>query len=75
MPERHTFTPSIRVQASDVMVTKAQVTVLDENGSVLETGDAIRSKDDWWEFASQAQGKTVIAEAWDLPGHSTTFVS
>lgn len=65
----------IRVQASDnILVTKVQVTVLDENGSVLEKGDAIRSEGNWWEFASQAQGKTFIVEAWDLPGNVTKFV-
>ena len=66
----------IRVQASDaVMVTRVQVTVLDQDGSVLEKGDAVRGEGDWWEFASQAEGKTVIAEAWDLPKNVTKFVS
>ena len=66
----------IRVKASDDgMVTKVQVTVLDANGDALEQGEATQSRDDWWEFAAQAAGKTVIAEAWDLPGHMTKFVS
>ncbi|HJR80867.1 MAG TPA: hypothetical protein VJ821_12390 [Anaerolineales bacterium] len=42
--------------------------------SVLEKGDAVRGEGDWWEFASQAEGKTVIAEAWDLPRNMTKFL-
>ena len=60
----------IRVEATDnVGVTKVRVTVLDEGGAVLESGDAALSGQNWWEFASHAPGKTVIAEAWDLPGN------
>ena len=65
----------ILVEASDnLMVTKVRVTVLDQDGGVLEEGEAVRSEGDWWEFASQVEGKTIIAEAWDLPGHVTKFV-
>ena len=65
----------ILVDASDdVRVTKVRVTVLDEESRVLETGEAIRYEEDWWEFASPAEGKTVIAEAWDLPGNVTKLV-
>jgi hypothetical protein len=65
----------IRVQATDnIMVARVQVTVLDEEGRVLETGEAVRSAGNWWEFASQAEAKTITAEAWDLPGHMTRFV-
>lgn len=60
----------IRVEArDDVLVTKVQVTMLDEAGQVLEKGDAIRCDGDWWEFPSKARGTMIIAEAWDLPGH------
>jgi hypothetical protein len=60
----------IRVEArDDVLVTRVQVTVLDEGGQVLEKGEAIRSDGDWWEFPSHARGTMIIAEAWDLPGH------
>ena len=55
----------------DVLVTKVQVTVLDGEGGVLVTGEAVRREGDWWEFASPVVGKTVIAEARDLPGHVT----
>ena len=58
----------IRVEATDnVMVMGVQVTVLDETGRILEMGEAIRAEGDWWEFASHLEGKTILAEAWDLP--------
>jgi len=59
----------------DVLVTKVQVTVLDEGGQVLEKGEAIRSEGDWWEFASNARGTMIIAEAWDVPGHVGRLVA
>jgi hypothetical protein len=60
----------IRVHATDnVMVARVQITVLDADGRIVEAGDAIRKKGDWWEFASQAQGTKIVAEAWDLPGN------
>jgi hypothetical protein len=67
----------IRVKATDdVMVAKVRVTVLDgPGGNVLERGEAVRARGDWWEFASQADGKSIVAEAWDLPGHVTRLVS
>lgn len=65
----------ILVKATDnVMVAKVRVTVMDEDGKVLGKGEAIRSEGDWWEFTSHIQGKTIKAEAWDLPGHATQFV-
>jgi hypothetical protein len=65
----------IWVDASDdVRVTKVQVTVLDDESRVLETGNAVQGEDGWWQFAPRAQGKTVIAEAWDLPGNVTKLV-
>jgi hypothetical protein len=62
----------ILVEASDnIMVTRVQVTLLGEDGAALEKGAAVRREGNWWEYAAQAQGKTVIAEAWDLPGNVT----
>ena len=62
----------ILVQATDnILVTRVRVTVLDEDGTVLEMGEAARSEGDWWEFASHVEGKTIKAEAWDLPKHVT----
>ena len=59
----------IRVNASDnVMVTRVQVTILDEAGKVIEKGEAVKADGDWWEFASMKDGK-ILAEAWDLAGN------
>src|SRR5688572_15165815 len=65
----------ILVEATDnVGVTKVQVTVLDDEGQVLEKGEAVRGAGDWWEFASQSEGKRIMAEAWDFPGHVTQLI-
>ena len=65
----------VRVQASDnVLVAKVQVSVLDEAGTVLETGEAVRAGEDWWECPIHATGKTILAEASDLPGHATRLI-
>jgi len=65
----------IRVQSSDnVMVTKVVITVLDEQGRLLEAGEATRCEGDWWEYILKAIGKTLTVEAWDLPGNVTRFV-
>ena len=65
----------IRVQASDnVMVTKVVITVLDEQGRLLEAGEATRCEGNWWEYILKATGKTLMVEAWDLPGNVTRFV-
>lgn len=66
----------ILVEATDnVMVGRVQVSVFDYQGKLLETAEAIRGEGDYWEFASQAQGKTIVAEAWDLPGHVARLVA
>src|SRR5690242_6151053 len=58
---------SILVEATDnVMVARVRVTVLDLEGKVLEAGEAVRGKGDCWEFACQAHGDRIVAEAWDL---------
>ena len=65
----------ILVEASDnIRVTRVQVTLLGEGGTVLEKGEALQREGYWWEYAAQAQSKTVIAEAWDLPGNVTKFL-
>ena len=58
----------------DVLVTRVQIKILDDEGRALEAGEAVRKEGDWWEFVSPALGKTVIAEAWDLPGNVTKLV-
>jgi hypothetical protein len=60
---------TVRVQASDdVMVTSVQVMILDEQGKVVEKGEALRGEGDWWEYVPTAEGK-VVAEARDLAGN------
>jgi hypothetical protein len=64
----------VRVQASDnIMVARVQVTILDEEGKVLEKGEAVKTEDSstasgWWEYATNSIGK-VVAEARDLAGN------
>ena len=60
---------AIRIQASDdVKVTGVYVTVFDNNGNVLEKGEATQGKKDWWEYLSQHAGR-VLVEARDLAGN------
>jgi hypothetical protein len=66
----------VRVTASDnVMVTRVLVGILDEEGNLLEEGDAALPDPvhdpERWEYASSAEG-TVEATAWDLAGNRTT---
>jgi hypothetical protein len=59
----------IRIQASDdVMVTGVQVMILNEQGNLLEKGDARKGKGDWWEYMTTARGRVVV-EARDLAGN------
>ncbi len=39
--------------------------ILDEQGKVVEKGEARRAEGDWWEYVPTAEGK-VIVEARDL---------
>ena len=70
----------ILVQASDdVRVATVRVQILDEKGKVLEEGEAIQSNpeigSEWWEYISNTEGQTIVAEAWDLAGNSTESAS
>ncbi len=65
----------IRVEATDnIMVARVRVTIQDEEGKVIEKGEAVRSRGNWWKFATQTKGHTIIAEAWDLPKNVAKFV-
>lgn len=60
---------TVRVRATDdVSVASVQVMVLDTKGKIVEKGEAIKKKGDWWEYVPAAQGKMVV-EARDLPGN------
>lgn len=61
----------VRVEASDnVMVSRVVVTVLDEQGKVLERGEGVKGSGDSWEYVLQQNGK-VLVEVWDLAGNRT----
>jgi hypothetical protein len=65
----------IVVKATDnILVARVKVTVLDQDGKVLEAGEAVKGEGDWWEFASHTEGKTIRAQAWDLAEHATEMV-
>ncbi len=65
----------IRVKVTDnLLVSRVRVSVLDENGRVLERGDAVKRRGDWWNYTPQVEGKVIRAEAWDLPGQVTRLV-
>ena len=51
------------------MVASVQVMILDEEGKVMEKGEGIRGKGDWWAYLPTADGKVVV-EARDLPGNA-----
>jgi hypothetical protein len=65
----------IRVEAWDkVFVSGVRITILDGEGRVLDQGEAVRGEQDWWDFACQAAGQTILAEARDLAGNVTKMV-
>lgn len=60
---------AIRIWATDdTQVAGVQVSVLDEKGEVLEQGEALEGRGDWWEYVPSTSGKVVV-EARDLPGN------
>ena len=65
----------IRVRAmDDVQVTKVSVAISDENGVVLEQGQAVAAEGAWWNYTTTeaASGNPkILATAEDLPGHIT----
>jgi hypothetical protein len=52
----------------EIMVAGVRVMVHDEQGKLLEAGDAIQKEKDWWEYVPKSQG-TISASVWDLPGN------
>jgi len=63
---------AIRVDATDnVLVTRVQVTILDEEGRIVEKGEGIRGEGGLWEYETATEGK-VLVEAWDLAGNVTS---
>ncbi len=65
----------IRVKVTDnFLVSEVRITILDGDGRVLEQGQAVKRRGDWWNYAPQVQGEAIRAEAWDLPGQKTKLV-
>ncbi len=63
---------AVRIWATDdVQVAGVSVSVLDEDGRVLEQGEALQGRGDWWEYMPSTAGKVVV-EARDLPGNKVT---
>jgi hypothetical protein len=64
----------ILVHASDnVMVAGVKVTIQDEQGNLLEVGDAAQQEKDWWAYLPQVEGRHISVSAWDLPGNRVHF--
>lgn len=65
----------ILVEATDnMMVAGVRLTIRNEQGEVIESREASKGKVDWWKFTHQTEGRSILAEAWDLPQHVTKFV-
>lgn len=63
----------IHLEATDhVQVARVRVTVRQEQGKVMERGEATTG--DWWKFRHQTDGRSILAEAWDLPENVTQLV-
>jgi len=62
----------IQVNATDnVLVAKVVITILDEQGKVLEQGEAVLQSGHSWVYTASAEGKITV-EAWDLAGNVTS---
>ena len=70
----------IWVQAvDDTLVTKVHVTISDQNGAVLEEGNAQRAAGLWWTYTAHTQVPMepkphVVVTAHDMPGHFAELV-
>ena len=62
---------AVRIWATDdTQVAGVSVSVVDENGVILEQGEAAQGRGDWWEYIPSVSGK-IVAEARDLPGNKS----
>jgi hypothetical protein len=63
------------VDATDnVLVTKVVITISDEQGQILEQGEAGLIDDAWWEYATSASTDgNILVEAFDLAGNVTKY--
>ena len=64
----------IRVEANDnVLVTKVWIKVMDEDGKVLEEGEAGQANAERWEYRASTEGSIEVT-AQDLAGNQTKAV-
>ena len=52
----------------EISVAGVRVMVHDEQGRLLESGDAVQQQKNWWEYVPKAEGR-ISASAWDIPGN------
>lgn len=52
----------------EIHVAGVRVLIHDEQGKLLEAGDAQQTQKDWWEYIPKLEGG-ISAFAWDLPGN------
>jgi hypothetical protein len=65
----------ILVHASDeIIVAGVKVTICDEQGKLLEVGDAVYLEGDMWEYAAKLEGKRIVVQAFDIPGNCARTV-
>jgi hypothetical protein len=53
----------------EIMVATVRVLVHDENGKLVEVGDAVQFQKDWWEYTPTAAGRITVSVC-DLPGNN-----
>ena len=46
--------------ADNVLVANVHVTILDEEGKVLEQGEAVLGKSELWEYLTVTTGKVIV---------------
>ena len=66
----------ILIEVSDhVLMSRVEVTVLDEAGNIAEQGEALRGDSNRWEYIPRTLGMMVTVRAWDLAGNVCRFVA
>ena len=52
----------------EISVASVTVRIHDENGKLVEVGDAHQTQKDWWEYTPTAAGRISVT-AYDIPGN------
>jgi hypothetical protein len=52
----------------EILVAIVRVTVHDEQGRLVDSGEAAQMEKDWWEYTPQAKGRVSVT-AYDTPGN------